>query len=84
MLTCSPVPLLMSPTPSPSAGAVAVAGLGISWLAKNLGILESNTQAEEVASTVSRGVGKGCVGYAAQGQEEEEEEEEEEREVASA
>ena len=34
-------------------GAVAVAGLGISWLAKNLGILESNTQAEEVASTVS-------------------------------
>ncbi|KAF5838121.1 hypothetical protein DUNSADRAFT_3371 [Dunaliella salina] len=33
-------------------GAVAVAGLGISWLAKNLGILESNTQAEEVASTV--------------------------------
>uniref|UniRef100_A0A7S3VPC6 glycerol kinase n=1 Tax=Dunaliella tertiolecta TaxID=3047 RepID=A0A7S3VPC6_DUNTE len=33
-------------------GAVAVAGLGVSWLTKNLGILDSFMQAEELALTV--------------------------------
>jgi len=51
VLTCTPCAPSEANAPGP-AGAVAVAGLGISWLVKNLGILDSTAQAEELASTV--------------------------------